>query len=198
MPTNNVCTYSKKIYKGKTNGECTVAYGKYDRDEGLRIFTISGNAAVEITSTSKYISSLGAAPTLAMFDCGYGECEQSYGYVNDDEVALEIAPETVTPAPTTTVDCEETGDMSNMGKVVYISRTLSACALKEINITDHPNPSSTTASIDAFPTIVSGGGNKHFIMKPAATPVAGTFAQASYTNFGLLKVEDNKMAISKR
>jgi len=185
-----------EIYKGTDNsGSCSVTYGHENYDEGIQIFDRQDLEEIKkiLPSTETGTSSI-ASSDLILYDCAYGKCIQTYGYVRNLENTYEISE-----TGTSTFSNEECS-AANVGKVKYTSAVVGTspekfeiCGLKEITIPADGTPTASYEALEISSTI-----NNHFVIKPSPTPASGTFAGFNYYNIGLVKTQPYTAALSMK
>ena len=120
--------------------------------------------------------------TLVIYDCAYGVCTQTYGYVRDNDGKLYLC--------TTTGSGEYTGPSALNVKESngQINQGINVGILSDIAVND-------SGSTPAYASVTVTG-QHHFIIKPEATPSDGYIGDFKYSNIGLLKTEEDVVALT--
>lgn len=181
------------------NGACAVAYGDKEMDEGILAFDIKDPLNPVLADLSTTLTN----PYLVLYDCAYGECRQTYGYVENNGKIYQVSP-SGTVDITNYARSEEAAlceSNSDVGKVRYTpaSGRKRAAARFEVCIMKSIDMDATTGLGTIVPEWkeISSTSKDYYIIKPDASPYSGKFAgDLSYYNIGLLKTQPHLVAKS--
>jgi len=170
---------TNKIYKGindDNNGSCEIAYGNSIDDEGILIFDVTfANNTVQLDPTN-----ITPDNNFVLMDCGYGECIQTFGYVQSGGKVYEC---NYSGSREISVSDINSCDQSNLGKVTYSSGNGFQICINDAN-------DLTTFTMKAI------DGSDTLVIKPDGT--TGTFANESFNSPGILKMQNNIVAFTSK
>jgi len=162
---------TNKIYKGTSdanNGSCEIVYGNSMYDEGIFIFstTLANNTSIlepsNLASDTKFV----------LMDCGYGDCVQTFGYVQSGNKIYEC---NYSGSHEITFSDITSCDQSTLGKVTY-------------------------SDDGGFQICISENDNNYNFKKIETTGVmvlnSDTFANEKFVSPGILKTQANIVAFT--
>jgi len=122
---------------------------------------------------------------LVLYDCGYGKCVQTVGYVKSGE-SIYQCDTTGHTANTAITECT----VENFGKV---TSDFKICVMEDITINESNEGVPTLTN-----TLVSIKDTNYYNIKPEATPTEGKFVSSSnnINNIALLKTSENIVALA--
>lgn len=182
LANNNFCISGSNIYKG-ASGTDTLENKSTDFDEGIYIFDITNPAAVTKIGNPSEEDLNGKI--LALYDCGFKVCKQTYGYVHAKDGEYAVTPAgTYSGSYVSTSTC----DAAHVGQVKYNSK-LYVCAISDVTIT-----SATPTISYAFKAVE---GDQHFVITPTVGYDYGlVYAGYNYFDYALLKAQTHVVALA--
>lgn len=192
LAKNYICIFNKRIYKSSNDdGTCETIYGKSMINEGIKVFDVTNTGvATEIILTSSSLDN----KKIVLYDCAYGECKQTYGYIQQNTKIYQCSISTTTVIEASISECNEL----TMSQVRYSPENkFQICVLEKIELVqvqnmDHEIPVSkyTFKDVDS---------DYYYTIKPYAVPDIGYFAgDYEYSNVGLVKTHLNIAAFTMR
>lgn len=197
LKANNYCISDNKvIYKGandSSDGSCEIAYGNGSTttDDGILVFdvTIENEASlIDLTNSTPLLE----IPTFVLYDCSYGECIQTYGYVKYNNKIYQC--NSVSSIEFKSISsCNQ----NTIGQVQYnlddSSPSFKICVFEKTIFSEdgeEPSLSYTLKNIED---------SNYYLIRSNSNNNMGIFAgDFEYYNIGLIKTKNNIAAFSMK